>query len=71
MEKRFVNYLWKVVRRKNLGHQHRIGETSPAPTELLVGVVVGVEQGELLPAVNRVAGVVDIQRDRIRFPLSA
>jgi hypothetical protein len=31
------------------------------------GVVVGVEQRQLLPAVNRVAGVVDVQRDRGRL----
>ena len=30
------------------------------------GVVVGVEQRQLLPAVHRVAGVVDVQRDRGR-----
>ena len=29
-----------------------------------VGVVVGVEQGKLLPAVNRIASVVDVHRDR-------
>ena len=32
-----------------------------------VGIVVGVEQRQLLPAVNRVAGVVDVQRDRGRL----
>ncbi len=31
-----------------------------------VGVVVGIEQGELLPAVNRIASVVDVQRNRGR-----
>jgi hypothetical protein len=38
-----------------------------------VGVVVGVEQRQLLPAVNRIAGVVDVQHDRgrlLREPVS-
>jgi hypothetical protein len=54
-------------------HRHRLARDRLVDVDRQEAplVVVGVEEGELLTAVRRVAGVVDVEHDPVRHPLEA